>query len=127
MQWDVLFHNEFEEEFNNFPEQLQDEILAYSRLLQTFGPHLKRPHADTLNGSSYANMKELRFEANDGVWRVAFAFDPQRQAILLVAGNKVGVSEKRFYKQLIALADKRFDSHLKDLKELKRKNNGKKF
>jgi len=127
MQWDVLFHDEFEEEFNNFTEEVQDEILAHALLLQTFGPHLKRPHADTLNGSSHANMKELRFEVKDGVWRVAFAFDPQRQAILLVAGNKVGVSQKRFYKQLITLADKRFESHLKDLKELKGKNHGKKF
>jgi hypothetical protein len=57
-------------------------------------------------------MKELRFDADDGVWRVAFAFDPNRRAILLVAGDKSGGSEKRFYRQLVRTADKRFDEHL---------------
>ena len=57
-------------------------------------------------------MKELRFDAADGVWRVAFAFDPRRNAILLVAGDKSGGGEKRFYRQLIAKADERFDEHL---------------
>lgn len=60
-------------------------------------------------------MKELRFKAAKGVWRVAFAFDPKRQAILLVAGDKAGTSQKRFYKQLIAKADRRFGEHLNRL------------
>ena len=63
------------------------EILALSRLLQQFGPHLGRPRVDTLNGSRHANMKELRFSAADGEWRVAFAFDTKRKGILLVAGG----------------------------------------
>ena len=86
-------------------------------LLEVYGPGLGRPHADTLAGSKHANMKELRFKAVDGVWRVAFAFDPERQAILLVAGDKTGVAQKRFYKRLIAKADSRFTGHLKTLKE----------
>ena len=57
-------------------------------------------------------MKELRFEAADGVWRIAFAFDPKRMAILLVAGDKSGGSEKRFYRELTRKADTRFDAHL---------------
>lgn len=57
-------------------------------------------------------MKELRFKAADGVWRVAFAFDPRREAILLIAGDKSGGSEKRFSRQLVAKADARFDAHL---------------
>jgi len=66
-------------------------------------------------------MKELRFDAADGVWRVAFAFDPNRRAILLLAGDKSGGSERRFYKQLIAKADRRFDTHLARLKHKGRK------
>jgi hypothetical protein len=62
-------------------------------------------------------VKELRFKAADGVWRVVFAFDPKRQGILLVAGDKAGTSQKRFYKQLIAKADKRFGEHLSRLQE----------
>ena len=76
---------------------------------------LGRPHVDTLKGSRYSNMKELRFNAEDGVWRVAFAFDPERRAILLVAGDKSGSSERRFYRQLIRKADDRYDRHLKAL------------
>ena len=93
------------------------EILALTRLLKQFGPQLGRPRVDTLNGSRHANMKELRLDAADGVWRVAFAFDPKRKAIPLVAGDKSGGSEKRFYKQLIAKADERFDAHLARLKK----------
>ena len=95
------------------------ELAACLILLREFGPALKRPHCDTLTGSRHANMKELRFVADDGVWRVAFAFDPKRSAIMLVAGDKSGVSQKRFYKKLIATADDRFDSHLALLKKKK--------
>jgi len=116
MSWIVLLHPGFDPEFEALPEDAQDEIAALTRLLQQFGPQLGRPHADTLNGSKHANMKELRFKTATGVWRVAFAFDPERQAILLVAGDKAGQSETRFYKALLARADKRFDEHLKDLK-----------
>ncbi|PSF36753.1 addiction module toxin RelE [Aphanothece hegewaldii CCALA 016] len=117
MGWEVLFHDKFVLKFDELSEEVQDELLAYARLLETYGLNLQRPHADTLNGSRHANMKELRFKADDGVWRVAFAFDPKRQAIVLVAGNKAGVKEKRFYKQLILKADQRFDSHLEKLKQ----------
>lgn len=116
MEWTVLFDEAFEPEFADLDETVQDELLAHAKLLETFGPQLGRPRADTLNGSNHANMKELRFDAADGVWRVAFAFDPERHAILLVAGDKTGTSEKRFYKQLIKKADERFDAHLKRLK-----------
>jgi len=60
-------------------------------------------------------MKELRFKVEDGVWRVAYAFDPRRKAILLVAGDKSGQSERRFYKRMIAKADDRFDEHIAGL------------
>ncbi len=62
-------------------------------------------------------MKELRFDASDGVWRVAFAFDPRRKAVLLAAGDKSGVNEKRFYRRLIEKADRRFDDHLSRIKK----------
>ena len=79
------------------------------------GPSLGRPQVDTLNGSKHANMKELRFKAEGGVWRIAFAFDPNREAVVLVGGDKSGGSETRFYKTLIKKADDRYDSYLSDL------------
>jgi hypothetical protein len=94
VSWGVEIGDEFEPEFDALHEDVQAEILALSRLLQQFGPQLGRPRVDTLNGSSHANMKELRFDAADGVWRVAF--DPKRKAILLVAGDKSGVTKRSF-------------------------------
>ncbi|MFN8494424.1 MAG: type II toxin-antitoxin system RelE/ParE family toxin [Caldilineaceae bacterium] len=117
MAWSVEFHLAFAEEYKNLSEAVQDELLAEVGLLEAYGPQLNRPHVDTLNGSKHANMKELRFSADNGVGRAAFAFDPQRRAIVLVAGDKSGGSEKRFYKQLIKKADARFDDHLARLRE----------
>jgi hypothetical protein len=116
VQWIVDLHPVFESEFRQLSKLVARELLARVRLLETYGPELSRPHADTLNGSKHANMKELRFQAENGVWRIAFAFDPERKAILLVAGDKSRTTEKRFYKQLIHKADERFDQHLEILK-----------
>ena len=113
--WIVKIGDEFEPEFIAL-EDVRTEILALALFLQQFGPQLGRPRVDTLMGSRHANMKELRFSAADGEWRVAFAFDPKRKAILLVAGDKSGGSEKRFYRELIRKADERFDAHLVRLK-----------
>lgn len=116
MRWVVKFHKDFEPEFDVLPEEVQNKLLACASLLEAFGSELGRPHVDTLNGSQFSNMKELRFKAANGVWRVALAFDSRRDAILLVAGDKSGGSESRFYKQLIKTADKRFEAHLTQLK-----------
>ncbi len=116
MAWIIANHEEFGPEYDQLSEQVQDEILALAQLLKEYGPELGRPHVDTLKGSKHPNLKELRFNADDGVWRVAFAFDPERTAILLVAGDKSGQSEKKFYRALIGKADKRYDRHLAALK-----------
>lgn len=101
--------------------------MAHARLLAAFGPNLGRPTVDTLKGSRHANMKELRFSCQGGVWRVAFAFDPRRQAILLIGGDKGGADQRRFYKHLIRVADERFDEHLTTLKRMsKETQDGKK-
>ena len=116
MTWQVAFHPEFEQEFAALPRDIQDELLARLKVLETFGPTLGRPSVDTLEGSSFANMKELRFRL-DGLWRFAFAFDPNRQAIVLVGGDKVGKNQSRFYRDLIRVADRRFAAHIAGLKK----------
>jgi hypothetical protein len=122
--WDVEYDEAFVAELNAVTRDsgssaVLEEVLARVELLRRFGPHLKRPHCDTLHGSKHANMKELRFTLPDGEWRIAFAFDPRRRAILLVGGSKSGTSEKRFYRELIRVADKRLDEHLQRLKQKK--------
>ena len=79
--WTVVFHATIETEHASLSEAVQDELLAHARLLEALGPQLGGPRAHTFNGSKHANMKELRFDAAGGVWRVAYAFDPKRTAI----------------------------------------------
>jgi len=117
MNWIVILHDDFEPEYEALSPEVQDALILEAKFLEMFGPSLGRPQVDTLNASKHNNMKELRFRAAGGVWRIAFAFDPERKAILLVAGDKGGKDQKRFYKQLIQKADSRFDQHLKTLKK----------
>ena len=117
MEWVIVFDDEFYPEYKRLPIEVQDELLATSSWLERFGPQTGRPWVDTLKGSHFANMKELRFDAADGIWRVAFAFDPKRRAILLMAGDKSGISEKKFYKNLIEKADLRYARHLTKLND----------
>ena len=112
MNWSVIFHPAFEPEFDDFPLAVRREINANIEALETMGPQLGRKRVDTLKGSRHSNMKELRFNAADGVWRVAFAFDPAQRAVLLIAADKSGTSQRRFYRELIRKADLRYDGHL---------------
>jgi hypothetical protein len=92
MAWFVVFHAAFDAEFLELPRTVQTALAAKARLLESIGPLLGRPQVDTLENSRHGNMKELRFDAQGGAWRAAFAFDTARQAIVLVAGDKSGGS-----------------------------------
>jgi hypothetical protein len=122
--WHVRTTGEFDKWFADLDADAQVEVIAKVELLKHVGPRLGRPHADTLNGSKHANMKELRADTADKVLRIAFAFDPRRTGILLVAGDKSGVGQRRFYRQLIARADGLYDAHLAKLRT-ERKGKGK--
>lgn len=117
-KWKVSFHDEFDPEFDAFPDDVQDELLAVAAAVKELGPAADRPHVGTLGNPRHPNMKELRFKVNNGaeIWRAAFAFDPDREAIILVAADKQGVDENKFYKDLLKKANKRFDMHLEDMK-----------
>jgi hypothetical protein len=110
-RWKVEFHDEFLPEFREFSESVRLQVYALIEILAVFGPQLGRPQVDTLKGSKHPNMKELRFSADNGAWRIAFAFDLRRQAILLVGGDKSGISQRKFYRRLIEIAEHRFDEH----------------
>jgi hypothetical protein len=114
--WKVVFDEEFDPEFEALLQPVQDELYAQAIWIERFGPQTGRPWVDTLKGSEFPNMKELRFNVSGGVWRAAFAFDPRRRAVILVAADKSGVGEKKFYKNLIERADSRYRRHLARLK-----------
>jgi hypothetical protein len=113
--WAVLFHPDFEAEFVGLARDVRIELAARLETVGNFGPRLGRPYVDTLKGSAFANMKELRFRGGGEPWRFAFAFDPVRRAVVLCGGSKAGKSERLFYRRLIELADKRFAQYLDEL------------
>jgi hypothetical protein len=115
MNWTVIFDPDFKIWFYQQEEGFQDEAFAVVKVLEESGPALGRPRVDTLQGSSFSNMKELRIQYQGEPWRILFAFDPKRQAILLVGGNKAG--NKRWYEDNIPIADRRYKQYLKALKE----------
>jgi len=113
MVWGAQSVAEFERWFVTLEGAIRVEIAAKISLLQQVGPTLGRPHADTLKGSAYPNMKELRVQIGGDPWRIFFAFDPKRSAILLVGGNKSG--DVRFYEVNLPIADERYRNHLTTL------------
>jgi len=120
MAWSVVLSDAFEAEFLDLDIKVQDEILASAKLLETYGPALGRPFVDTLKGSTYRNMKELRLTVRRGEWRVAFAFAPDRRAVVLCAADKRGVSKSLFYDRLIAKADQRLKAYLEGLEDFRK-------
>jgi hypothetical protein len=121
--WKIAWTREFESWIvsTDVDESARGDLRAHLVVLREFGPHLGRPLADTLKGSRHANMKELRVQSNGRPFRVFYAFDPKRKAILLIGGNKQG--NKRFYNIFIPIADRLFDEYLKDPHHEKRKKN----
>lgn len=113
--WIVYFHRDFVAEFRAFPKDAKAALGAAIDRLREQGPTLGRPHVDALKGSRYANMKELRANTADDWYRLAFAFDPHKRAVVLCGGGKGGVDSDRFYVELIHKADERYGVRLKEL------------
>ncbi|MCU6665425.1 type II toxin-antitoxin system RelE/ParE family toxin [Silvania hatchlandensis] len=110
--WTVLLGNVFTEWLHE-----QEKVLADLVNLQTYGPSLSRPYADTVKGSRHKNMKELRVQYSGRPVRAFFAFDPVRQAIVLCAGDMS--NDKKFYQRLIRIADDEFSAHLATMEAIK--------
>ncbi|KHJ67940.1 hypothetical protein QU24_11700 [Pantoea rodasii] len=120
--WTVEATDYFSIWFEDQDRAMQLDILAALNLLKQDGPHLGRPHVDTVYGSNISNMKELRIQSNGRPIRGFFIFDPRRRAIVLCAGNKEGKDEKRFYKTMISTAEKEYQKHLSQLVRAKNEN-----
>jgi hypothetical protein len=110
--WEVLYTDQFGEWFDGLGEEQQDAVIARVDLLEAHGPALGRPTVDTIAGSRHQNMKELRV-SKGGAIRVLFAFDPKRQAILLIGGDKSG-RWREWYEAAIPLADGLYDEYLRE-------------
>jgi hypothetical protein len=115
MAWDVETTDEYDAWFTEQAGDSQASIRMKVELLTAYGPRLPRPYADTLKGSSLSNLKELRAKTESHVFRVAFLFDEERKAILLIGGDKKGKDEKRFYRNLIKQAEEIYEAYRKQL------------
>lgn len=114
MAYEVEFTEEFEEWWTSLTEDEQESVDFSVRLLQEQGVHLRRPHVDTVSKhSKFPNMKELRCQHQGRPYRILFAFDPRRVAILLIGGDKTG--NPRWYEEFIPLADQIYERHLKEI------------
>jgi hypothetical protein len=113
--WNVEFTDEFEEWWLSLTEREQIDIDACVRLLEAAGPNLKHPYSSGINGSKHGHMRELRIQHAGEPYRVLYAFDPTRTAILLVGGNKTG--DDRWYEKFIPEADNLYDEHIATLKK----------
>jgi hypothetical protein len=115
LNFEVEYTDEFGQWWNHLNEGEQESIDATIDLLIEYGPHLKFPYSSQIQGSKHSRLRELRIQHKGHPYRILYAFDPRRIAILLIGGNKTG--ETDWYEKLIPLADKLYDEHLKTLAE----------
>ena len=113
MTWEVEYTDEFGVWWDDLDEDTQIAIDASVRLLETKGPRLPFPHSSNIRGSRFGQMRELRVQHKGEPYRILYAFDPRRTAILLIGGNKGG--NDRWYDEYIPRADKLFEDHLATL------------
>ena len=114
MDWDIEYTEQFFKWWNGLKEEEQITVDASIRLLEHFGPNLKFPYSSGIEGSKFGQMRELRIQHKGKPYRVLYAFDPRRVAILLIGGNKQ--SNKNWYKKFVAIADQLYEQHIKSLK-----------
>lgn len=115
MAWEILVTNEYEKWFLDLTEAEQIDVQAMVNILEIKGPNLGRPHADTIKGTKRVkNLKELVIQHVGKPYRVFYAFDPKRRAVLLCGGRKDGSKDKLFYRKMIPLAEAEFTEHLKN-------------
>jgi hypothetical protein len=111
--WDVEFTTEFGRWWDGLSPAEQKSVDFTVTLLQELGPTLRMPHSSGIETSRHAHMRELRIQHEGRPYRILYAFDPRRTAILLIGGDKTG--NARWYAEFVPLADAIYDRHLREL------------
>ncbi|VVO46021.1 MULTISPECIES: type II toxin-antitoxin system RelE/ParE family toxin [Pseudomonas] len=115
MKWDVEYTDEFGGWWVGLDEKEQASISASVDLLELFGPGLGFPQSSDIKGSRHGNLRELRVQHAGRPYRVLYAFDPRRCALLLIGGDKTG--QDRWYHENVPFAEKLYDEHLETLRK----------
>lgn len=113
MTWDVEYTDDFGEWYTGLTEAEQESIRSDVKLLEVYGPDLRFPKSSGVKGSRHDHMRELRIQHDGRPYRVLYAFDPRRVALLLIGGDKTG--NDRWYNEFIPIADRLYDEHLEAL------------
>jgi hypothetical protein len=113
--WEIEYTDEFGKWWDMLSEKEQIDVAVSVELLSELGPHLPFPYASAINNSKYSHMRELRIQHKGKPYRILYAFDPRRIAILLIGSNKSG--NKNWYKKFVPIADKLYQAHLISLKK----------
>ncbi len=115
MEWDVEYTDCFQEWWNSLTESEQIDVAAVVGILEEKGPNLPFPHFSGIRHSKFSHMRELRIQHKGAPYRVLYAFDPRRVALLLLGGDKTG--NDRWYEEFVPVADELFENHLQDLEK----------
>jgi hypothetical protein len=115
MSWEVEYTDDFGEWWDSLDPEEQDSVDSAVGLLEQRGPHLGFPYSSAIESSRHAHLRELRIQHRGEPYRVLYAFDPRRVALLLIGGSKTG--DDRWYEQFVPKADALYDEHLKELRE----------
>lgn len=115
MAWDVEYTDEFEAWWVGLNEDEQIDIDAVVGLLEEKGPHLPYPYSSDVKRTRHGSIRELRIQHKGKPYRILYAFDPRRTAILLIGGRKGG--DRRWYDKYVPLAEKIYREHLKSLEK----------
>ena len=115
MACDVEYTDEFGGWWQTLTQAEQEDVTAYVTLLESHGVRLGHPHSSGINGSRHGHMRELRVQSGGKPIRVFYAFDPRRNAVLLIGGDKTG--DDRFYVTYVPIADRLYDEHLEELRK----------
>lgn len=115
MSWNVEYTDEFGSWWEDLTEDEQESVAAYVRLLEERGSNLPFPYSSGIEGSRHSHMRELRIQHRGKPYRVLYAFDPRRTALLLIGGNKTGYD--RWYDRFVPQADQLYDEHLNQLRK----------
>lgn len=113
MAWEVEYTDTFGEWWEELSEAEQIDVDAAVRLLEEKGPNLPFPYSSGIQGSRHGHMRELRIQHAGRPYRVLYAFDPRRAALLLIGGEKTG--DDRWYERFVPIADDLYDEHLAEL------------
>ena len=115
MPWTVEYTDEFGNWWSSLSEDEQESVAAYVRLLEIRGAALPFPYSSGITGSRHSHLRELRVQHQGKPYRVLYAFDPRRVALLLIGGDKT--SNNRWYIEYVPIADRLYDEHLQILRK----------